>query len=89
MYSDEVMGKIQSEQAYYNQKQCGATPAPSDMCGEARSPYHPPTMREQAEKQIGYHREQADKLDRTAAFFRENPAFDEFIQLVRVGAIQF
>jgi hypothetical protein len=46
-------------------------------------------MREQAEKQVGYHREEADKYDRAAAFFRENPAFDEFIQLVRSGAIQF
>jgi hypothetical protein len=51
--------------------------------------YQPPTLRDQAEKQIGYHREQADKYDRAAAFFRDNPALDEFVQLVRSGAIQF
>ena len=49
----------------------------------------PPSMREQLEKQIVYYRDQADKHDRAAAFFRNNPAFDEFIQLVRSGAIQF
>ncbi|MGC1784154.1 MAG: hypothetical protein WA708_16650 [Acidobacteriaceae bacterium] len=47
----------------------------------------PATMREQAEKNVGYHRDQADKQDRAAAFFRENPAFDEFIQLIRSGVI--
>ena len=56
---------------------------------DQQSPYRPPSMREQAEKAVGHHREQADKFDRAAAFFRENPVFDEFIQLVRSGAIQF
>ena len=86
---NEVNAKLQAE-AY--QAQCGVRaergPAPSnyygDTCQEAR-----PSMRSQAEQQAGYRREQADKHDRAAAFFRENPAFDEFIQLVRSGAIQF
>jgi hypothetical protein len=62
-----------------------------DTCGKASPADHPHafSMRHQAEKQVGYHREQADRNDRAAAFFRENPAFDEFIQLVRQGIIQF
>lgn len=61
-----------------------------DTCRTA-SPAHPHdfSLREQAEKQVGYHREQADRQDRAAAFFRENPAFDEFVQLIRRGVIQF
>lgn len=74
------------------QEQIGkATSAPKnydgDTCGVMAGPR--PSMSSEAEKKVGYHREQADKHDRAAAFFRENPAFDEFIQLVRSGAIQF
>jgi hypothetical protein len=46
-----------------------------------------PSLREESEKQVGYHRAEADKYDRAIAFFRENPAFDEFVQLVRSGVI--
>ena len=46
-----------------------------------------PSLREEAEEQVGYHRIQADKQDRAAAFFREHPEFDEFIQLIREGVI--
>jgi hypothetical protein len=46
-----------------------------------------PSNREEAEHQVGYHRLQADRHDKAAAFFRENPAFDQFIQLIREGAI--
>jgi hypothetical protein len=49
----------------------------------------PSTLREEAENKIGYHREQADRHDRAVAFLRENPAFDEFVRLVRDGVIQF
>jgi len=58
-------------------------------CETQAQTYRPASMRETAEKAVGHHREQADKFDRAAAFFRENPIFDEFIQLVRSGAIQF
>lgn len=46
-----------------------------------------PSLREESEKQVGYHRAEADKLDHAIAFFRDNPAFDEFVQLVRSGVI--
>ena len=49
----------------------------------------PWTLRDEAEKSVGYHRSQAEKHDRAIAFLRENPAFDEFVRLVRAGIIQF
>jgi len=42
----------------------------------------------EAEKNAHYHRAEAQKHDRVAAFLRENPAFGEFIQLLRDGAIR-
>jgi hypothetical protein len=72
--------------------ECVAMPDPRygrGMGCDTQNAYPRPSMREQAEKAVGHHREQADKFDRAAAFFRDNPAFDEFIQLVRSGAIQF
>ena len=45
------------------------------------------SLREEAERQVGQHLEQADKKARAATFFREHPEFDEFIQLIRGGVI--
>ena len=45
------------------------------------------SLREEAERQVSQHLEQADKKARAAAFFREHPEFDEFIQLIRGGVI--
>ena len=50
--------------------------------------YRGPLQRELAEKSVGYHRAEADKADRAAAFFREHPEFDEFIGLIRAGVVQ-
>ena len=58
-------------------------------CCEATQPYRPPTLREQAEKNAAHHSEQAQKHSTAAAFLSEYPQFDQFIQLVRSGAIQF
>jgi hypothetical protein len=77
----------------------GIPPAPSGACGqsvhfagpdccEAQQPWRQPTLLEEAEKKVGYHRQQAEKADQAAAFFRENPAFDMFVRLVRQGVIQ-
>ena len=79
MYSDEVNAKIQAQNA--------CTPA-SNLDGCATTSWKPPSLRQEAEERVGYHRTQADKHDLAAAFFRENPAFDQFLQLVRGGAIQ-
>jgi hypothetical protein len=101
-YNDEVNAKINAayQQDYLQDQaaqQCGKVKGAHDGCA-VRSPtqreqaddgcaVRSPTQREQAEKNVGFHREQADKADRAAAFFRENPAFDEFIQLIRSGVI--
>jgi hypothetical protein len=45
------------------------------------------SLREEAERQVSQHLEQADKKARAATFFREHPEFDEFIQLIRGGVI--
>lgn len=45
------------------------------------------TLREETEKNASYHRQQADKQEWASSFFRENPAFDEFILLIRSGAV--
>jgi hypothetical protein len=61
-----------------------------NLCGEQISTSKNsarPSLREEAEVRVGYHRSEADKNDRAAAFFRENPVFDEFIRLIRSGAI--
>lgn len=50
--------------------------------------YRVPSQREQAEKNMAHHYEQAQKSSEAANFFRENPAFDEFIRLIRAGVIQ-
>ena len=47
----------------------------------------PFTLRGEAEYKIGYYRDQAERADQAAAFFRENPAFDQFIRLIRSGVI--
>ena len=90
MRIDEVQEKMRAEQAYNDMKQC-AEPITQGIMGQESglNPYRRPTLREEAEKQLGFHREQADKHDRAVAFLRENPAFDEFVRLVREGAIQF
>jgi hypothetical protein len=67
--------------AQAQQAQCG------QAIGGVTQAWHRPSLREEAEKSVGYHREQADKQDRAAAFFREHPEFDEFIQLIRSGTI--
>ena len=51
--------------------------------------YRPPTMAEQAEKNAAYHFEEYNKAHDAAYFLSRHPEFDEFIRLVRSGAIQF
>lgn len=67
---------------------CQTPQTANQAMGIPVEPYRRPSLREEAEKNVGYHRDQADKHDRAVAFFRDNPAFDEFIQLIRSGAIQ-
>ena len=103
MYSDEVNAKIQAAQqqcGVYDPNEIRGIPTPpagaigrdihyaTENCCETAST-RPWTLRDEAEESVGYHRSQADKHDRAIAFLRENPAFDEFVRLVRAGIIQF
>lgn len=47
-----------------------------------------PSMAEESMKRAAEHGGQASKALRAAIFFRDNPAFEEFIRLIRSGAIQ-
>jgi hypothetical protein len=100
--TDDRIGKAleQEKQAAQYQSIRGIPAAPSgaigrdihyatENCCEAQSPYRPPTLREEAEKQVGYHRSEAYKAHQAVAFLRDNRAFDEFVRLVRAGVIQF
>lgn len=46
------------------------------------------TSREEAIRNASYHGEMATKSYQAAAFFEANPAFEEFVRLIRCGAIQ-
>lgn len=56
---------------------------------ETNSKYRPPTLREQAEKNAALHATQAQKHSEAATFLMQHPEFDEFIRLIRSGALQF
>jgi hypothetical protein len=89
MYADDQKAKQEAA----NQESSGAIrsgtqPYYGAQCGQAVQAKRP-SLREEAEHGVGYHRTQADKHDRAAAFLREHPEFDEFVQLVRAGVIQF
>jgi hypothetical protein len=56
-------------------------------CQETKA-YRPPTLADEQEKSASHHFEQASKAQQAAAFLRLNPAFDEFIRLIRKGVIQ-
>jgi hypothetical protein len=94
MDQDEMNQKAQFERAYDAQRgeaqtQC-LNPVPMPNCAQAvglgRRPY---TLREEAEKSAAHHGEQAQKHASAASFLAAHPEFDEFVRLVRAGAIQF
>lgn len=71
----------------------GQTPATQPgMVGNsapAPNPYPPQHyLADLHDKSVHHHYEEAEKNGRAARFFRDNPAFDEFIRLVREGVVQ-
>ena len=84
---DEVAAKMKAQAAGANNKDC-CTEA---QCGQAVAGigYGRPTLQEEAEKQAIHHSSMANKCAQAAAFLSANPAFDEFVRLVRAGVIQF
>lgn len=55
--------------------------AVGDSCGRLS------TISERAEKMFYFHTGEADKARHAVEFFQKNPAFMEFLELVRSGAI--
>jgi len=47
------------------------------------------TLRDESAKSAAYHTDEAQKHSAAAAFLKEYPQFDDFIRLVRSGAIRF
>jgi len=83
----------QKEQAYaqqkaqaYAQQKAQAGIRQQAQCGQGIGSIRP-SLCEEAETQAGHHRNEAERQNRAAAFFREHPEFDEFIQLIRNGTI--
>lgn len=58
------------------------------QCAQAM-PARAYTLHEEAVKGEQYHYQEAAKAGDAARFLSANPAFDEFIRLVRAGAIRF
>jgi hypothetical protein len=61
--------------------------SPGGCEGRAVDSYYRPSPAEEAQKAAQYHAEAALKQQMAAAFFNANPAFSEFISLVRQGVI--
>ena len=85
---DEMLNaKMYAEKAYYANLGGAKSAQPisnmPDQCG-----VYDPSLRAEAEQRVSLHRAEAEKHDQAAAFFRENPAFDQFVRLIRSGAIQ-
>ena len=97
MISEEVFAKMKAQQnsANRNENTCAAPPKesyPSGLCGQRCSeqkPYNPSSLQEEASLRAQEHYAQAAKQQSAAVFFANNPAFEDFIRLVRSGAIQF
>ena len=92
MYSDEVNAKIQAENDYRNRPQCPSEPHSVDQCvgAQAATPSRLVfSLRDEAAKRAQHHHSEGEKAQSAAQFFAMNPAFEDFIRLVRQGAIQF
>ena len=90
--------RMQREKMAAANQECGeirGIPAPSSFgydytqANVAQGTTRTFTLKEEAEKRFMDHRQSADKAERAIVFLSENPAFDEFVRLVRAGVIQF
>jgi hypothetical protein len=98
MNPDDYLEKRQQEKMAAANQECGDAgkiPAPSSFgydytqANVAQGTTRTFTLKEEAEKRFMDHRQSADKAERAIVFLSENPAFDEFVRLVRAGVIQF
>lgn len=79
---NEKMAYQAEKQAYDNSQLA------QGIAGCNTNSYQPPTLRMQAEKNAAHHFDQHVKAQQAASFLTAHPEFDEFIRLIRSGAIQ-
>ena len=83
MNMNEAKLKQAAEQKYQ-----ASTPMRPE-CGEALGTQsYRPSPADEAARNAVYHSEQSMKHSRAADFFQTNPAFSDFVELIRSGAIQ-
>ena len=86
------MKQQQADKAYYadscetTQVQAVGVGCAGPALGKSANPY---SLQDEASKRAHHHYEQAGKAQAAALFFAQNPAFEEFIRLVRSRSIQF
>lgn len=74
------------------QARADQTPMPADTCNKVSGAaigrgYYKPTPQEELEKAAHHHGEQLHLKSRGADFLRDHPEFNEFITLIRAGAL--
>lgn len=83
MYADQQLkAQLQEQAVYESAAPMGAT------CGQAIAG-RPFTLSEEAQRNEQFHYDQASKAGSAARFLSAHAEFDEFVRLVRAGAIQF
>ena len=93
---DAVNAKMQAERNYENTG-CAApapqTPYPDAIQGFGAQASTPSrlgySLRDEAAKRAQHYHSEGEKAQSAAQFFAMNPQFEDFIRLVRSGAIQF
>jgi hypothetical protein len=96
----EANERMQREKMAAANQECGeirGIPAPSSFgydytqanVAQGITPQHTFTLKEEAEKRYSEHSAQMQKAQQAFDFLSANPAFDEFVRLIRAGVIQF
>lgn len=78
--------ELKAQAEYAAQQQCGQA-VNCDTTTTLRSPRRS-TPKEEAEQNSAHYREKALQAALAADFYRTNPAFSDFVELIRSGAIQ-
>jgi hypothetical protein len=65
------------------------TRATTACCGQQETPStYRPSLKDEAAKSAQFHSDEAIKAAKAHSFLATHPEFDEFIQLIRAGAIR-
>lgn len=81
-YNDTENSAAQKQQASIRGELQGQTP-------QSHGYVHEVSLLEEAQNFVKYHQEEAEKASKAANFLQSHPEFEQFIKLLRSGAIQF